>query len=63
MRLPTGSYLKLTVPPVPGSVTLLMRFSKSQKYCVVPLEFTFVEVFPLLSSATVQPERQRKYAH
>jgi hypothetical protein len=48
--LPKGSYLKLTVPPVPGSVTLLRRFSKSQKYCVVPLEFTFVEVFPLLSS-------------
>ena len=48
MRLPKGSYLKLTVPPAPGSVTLVMRFSKSQKYCVVPLVLTLVEVFPLL---------------
>ncbi len=30
MRLPKGSYLKVTVPPPPGSVTVLMRFSKSQ---------------------------------
>jgi hypothetical protein len=25
MRLPKGSYLKLTVPPVPGSVMLVMQ--------------------------------------
>ena len=49
MRRPNGSYLKVTVPPLPGSVTLVMRFSKSQKYCAVPVESTFVAVLPLLS--------------
>jgi hypothetical protein len=38
--------LKLTVPPVPGSVTLVSRFSKSQAYVVVPVESTFVSVLP-----------------
>jgi hypothetical protein len=28
---PNGSYLKLTVPPEPGSVTLVIWFSKSHK--------------------------------
>jgi plasmid stabilization system protein ParE len=29
MRLPNGSYLNATVPLLPGSVTLVSRFSKS----------------------------------
>jgi hypothetical protein len=49
MRLPRGSYLNVTVPPVPGSVTLLKRFSKSHAKVVVPEEVTSVAVFPLLS--------------
>jgi hypothetical protein len=49
MRLPNGSYLKLTVPPVPGSVTLVSLFSKSHANVVVPEEVTSVEVFPLES--------------
>jgi hypothetical protein len=49
MRLPNGSYLKLTVPPLPGSVTEVSRLSKSQAYVVVPVESVFVNVLPLLS--------------
>jgi hypothetical protein len=41
--------LKVTTPPEPGSVTLLKRFSKYQKYCVVPLELIFVTALPVLS--------------
>src|SRR5438552_14889843 len=49
MRLPKGSYLKLTVPPEPGSATLVNRFSKSQVNVVVPEDVTSVAVLPLLS--------------
>jgi len=46
--------LKLTVPPVPGSVTLVRRFSKSHARVVVFDPATFVCVLPLESKLTVE---------
>jgi hypothetical protein len=39
--------LKSTVPPLPGSTTVVSRFSKSHAYVVVPAELTMVWVLPL----------------
>jgi hypothetical protein len=47
--LPKGSYLKLTVPPLAGSVTLVKRFSKSHAYVVIPVELFFVVALPFRS--------------
>jgi len=49
MRLPKGSYLKLTVPPLAGSVTLVKRFSKCHAYVVTPAELLFVAALPFKS--------------
>jgi hypothetical protein len=55
--LPKGSYLKLTVPPLPGSETLVSRFSKSQLSVVVPEEEASVWVLPFASYVYVNPVR------
>src|SRR6266851_685333 len=59
MRRPKGSYLKLTVPPLPGRVTLVRRFSKSQVYCVVPVLSVLLVVLPLESSLLGHPDYDR----
>jgi len=53
MRRPNGSYLKATVPLVPGRVTLVRRFSKSHVYVAVPVESAFVSALPLMSEVYV----------
>jgi hypothetical protein len=40
-----------TVPPLPGNVTLVNLFSKSQPYCVVPEESVLEMVLPFASNA------------
>ena|SRR5215467_741863 len=52
---PDGSYLNVTVPPEPGNVTLVSRFSKSQAYCVVPEALASERIAVCVLRANAEP--------